>query len=796
MELRLSVNWKKKFLELSTIAALLFLALAFLRIYEYFLLSKSLNYSFSILPYQFLGLAFDLRLVFFIFLLGIIVSKAISPKVGKGVFIFLSAFIIISEFSLIYFFSQRGSPLDHELFRRNINELLFVAKTGNVPLWQIASVVVLLAVFVYTAIKVRIKIYAVVIIAMIFSLFTFLITFNDIQKEHLAKNKFSLLISDTYSSILLPESYIFQEIDTDLFDYINKVNYSDYLGSINSEFPFLKKHDSCSKLYPFFELKEEMPNIVFIIVESLCRASSGEGAYMGSFTPFLDSLSKHSLYWENCLSSSECTFNVLPSVMGSLPYGAHGLLNNMNFPEHITLYTYLQELGYQTPCYYGTDAEYDNTRAFLEYQNVSYLKGSVLPEQYAKMSLKGGGWTWGYPDKAIFDYGFNQSFRFKDQKTLTTYITISTHPPFGFEEQDAYTQKALERLKKSHLTAELKKAYAANTELLGSFLYVDDQLKDFFKNMSHDETFDNTIFIITGDHHQYSSQKYRLDGYHVPLIIYSPLLKKTKKFQSVVNHGNITPSIINLFNKQYNYPFSTTINTFVNGDLDTIATFSSDQLFIMMGCNKEFSYVLKQDTLFNLIDVFKLHAIDSLEDISQLVQKENYFDIFKSLKQLHREIVVSDKILPKGYRKAHDEMDFVYEPKLLNTRFLISKDSLYNSLIKKTIDKDINKIKIELKGKIYIPEDIEFIEEQGPFVVFSVTGLQLKNEVSWSSNTVFQSVLPEHNSEFQRFRYVKTVTIPESEELLEWKLYIYNPNEIEGIKLRNLQGTISIQKRK
>ena len=43
----------------------------------------------------------------------------------------------------------------------------------------------------------------------------------------------------------------------------------------------------------------------------------------------------------------------------------------------------------------------------------------------------------------------------------------------------------------------------------------------------------------------------QIDRFHVPLVIYSPLLKKGKKFSSVVSHFDITPSLLSFL--QHNY---------------------------------------------------------------------------------------------------------------------------------------------------------------------------------------------------------------------------------------------------
>ena len=59
-------------------------------------------------------------------------------------------------------------------------------------------------------------------------------------------------------------------------------------------------------------------------MEGLGRAFTNKGAYLGNFTPFIDSLAEKSLYWENFLSEGGRTFAVLPSFLGSLPFAKNG----------------------------------------------------------------------------------------------------------------------------------------------------------------------------------------------------------------------------------------------------------------------------------------------------------------------------------------------------------------------------------------------------------------------------------------------------------------------------------------
>ena len=102
----------------------------------------------------------------------------------------------------------------------------------------------------------------------------------------------------------------------------------------------------------------------------------------------------------------------------------------------------------------------------------------------------------------------------------------------------------MEELELSEKTKNFNRNYQ---QQFSTVLYFDDALRYFFYEFSKLPSFNNTIFVITGDHRMpeipISTQ---LDRFHVPLVIYSPMLKKAAKFSSVVTHFDITPSLLAL----------------------------------------------------------------------------------------------------------------------------------------------------------------------------------------------------------------------------------------------------------
>jgi uncharacterized sulfatase len=59
-----------------------------------------------------------------------------------------------------------------------------------------------------------------------------------------------------------------------------KVNYLD-----ENNYPFLRIDSTQDVLGNFFNKSPQKPNIVFLLVEGLGRAFTGEGAYLGNYTP-------------------------------------------------------------------------------------------------------------------------------------------------------------------------------------------------------------------------------------------------------------------------------------------------------------------------------------------------------------------------------------------------------------------------------------------------------------------------------------------------------------------------------
>ncbi|MEI7481624.1 MAG: LTA synthase family protein [Elusimicrobiota bacterium] len=318
---------------------------------------------------------------------------------------------------------------------------------------------------------------------------------------------------------------------------------------LDPKYPFLRVEQTPDVLGPHFNIrKDNPPNLVFIIVEGLGRAFSGPGAALGSFTPQLDRLAETGLYWENFLAVQGRTFAILPSVFASLPFGAKGFSDlGEHMPAHTSLMSVLKNNGYRMNFYIGFNLDFDKERAFLRRQGVDMMmdENNFGPE-YTRAN------SWGYGDNELVSLALKTEASAPRQPFLSVIQTITMHTPYTFPGQSGFYPRFERRLDELGITKERKDAYRAHRDIYTAILYADSALGRFFEEMKKNPAYQNTIFIVTGDHRLPEiPMSTRIDRYHVPLIIVSPLLHKPARIKSVSSQFDITPSLLAFFSHNY-----------------------------------------------------------------------------------------------------------------------------------------------------------------------------------------------------------------------------------------------------
>ena len=422
---------------------------------------------------------------------------------------------------------------------------------------------------------------------------------------------------------------------------LNALNLSD-----RNDYPLLKPFESTNDvLSPFFNIKEEKPNVVILMVEGLGSEFIGDGAYSG-FTPYLDSLISKSLYWENFVSITGRTFGVVPSLLGSLPLGETGFLELPKTPSHVSLISVLKANGYTTSYFSGDQSSFDKKINFLEYNGIdNVIDENKFGPDYVKTEANSGGFSWGYPDAEIFRKTL-ASLDATTQPRLDLILTLSNHEPFNFPNKEHYEAK-VDSILDSNQSFELSKdEIIANKNIYTSLYYTDNSIKDFMSAYAQREDFDNTIFIITGDHRLIPiTQKDKLCRFHVPLYIYSPMLKRPEKFKSVSSHWDVTPSLISLL--MNNYEFNNLEETAWMGQgLDTVRDFRNIHQIPLMRYKGSINDFLYKDYLYSDGELFKINENFGTNKIIDEVLLKTMADSLMAFKELNAYITQRNKIFP------------------------------------------------------------------------------------------------------------------------------------------------------
>lgn len=365
------------------------------------------------------------------------------------------------------------------------------------------------------------------------------------------------------------------------------------------QYPFLHMDTEEDKLGPLFKMTSDgkSPNIVLIITESLGRKLTVDNPHY-SFTPFLDSLSGDGLFWPNCLSSTERTFGVLPAVLASVPQGSQGFANR-RFPmaEHESLLLHLQANDYATNFFYGGCASFTGQENFLEKNHIDHIMEVSLDKTKKSYALLTEYYRWGLDDKDMVDSAIAYKQSDSSQKSFfDIYLTLTSHEPFYFDDIDRYKKQVVESCGDD--TSKEAEIIRAHANIYASFLYADNALRSLFQYYKTRDDFQNTIFIVTGDHRMapVNDGLNPLRKYNVPLILYSPLLKQSRRMEPVVSHYDIAPSLTAYLRNNYHCTFPKYTH-YLGECLDTSLTFNAKRMQAFMLNNRSVEEWM-HDTLY------------------------------------------------------------------------------------------------------------------------------------------------------------------------------------------------------
>jgi uncharacterized sulfatase len=659
----------------------LLISFCFIRVYEYLLIAQK-----SFIPhayiYEIIGIVYDIwaiTIFAIVLALPIAIVWLSNRKVGVALLHVVNALLIVTYISLLIVFSERNTPFDHEIYTRSWEESWATSKqmmtSGAMVLVPFAVYIIFYLIVYYKWLsKYRFKENQLIGIGSFMFLALIFIGYANPSEEYFEQekayyftaNKFTYWIDDTYKYFKNINQFNSDKLSAeDLKKEIEYYQVNQGFTFTSKEYPLLRKNESKDVLGGFFNLNPTTPpNIVIIVVEGLSRDFSGANAYAGSFTPFLDDLSKRSLVWDNFLSTAPGTFAAHPAISGSLPYGKRGFSVINVMPDHLSLIKILRSNGYHSKFLIGFNPDFDNMGGYMRLQGTDMIL-TDYPAKYKMMGVGEEGWSMGYPDDALFNRGFEVMDSLKQKPFLNIYHTGTTHMPYLFAQQDEYGKRFDKRMESIPNSNPVKKTLKETKQVLVTYMFSDDCLKDFFKKFSKRAEYDNTIFFIMGDHHIGSFPSTNgLDDYHVPLIVYSPMLKQPKKFYSINTHNNIAPTITNMVLNNYpalhNKPDEVHWLTDV---MDTAVKFRNIHSMPFMEWSREITDYIYKDNYLSGKQLYKIDSNLGISKIKNDTLKQHVTKLINNYKLINDYVTTKNKIYPTNKSFAGMQRDLLLDYK-------------------------------------------------------------------------------------------------------------------------------------
>ena len=250
------------------------------------------------------------------------------------------------------------------------------------------------------------------------------------------------------------------------------------------------------------------PNIVVIVVESLARDYTGFGNGK-PFTPFLDKIAAdpQTIPFPYCFANGTKSIEMVPSIFCGMPSLMSEFYVTSAYASNKVNNAYKLAKGYKTAFFHGSNNGTMGFQSFLKQTGLQQYHGiDQYPPDLYKRDFDG---NWG-----IFDEPYLQHFiRCMDtmndgkQPIFASVFTLSSHHPYTIP------KPYLNKLPGTPETVQHTIAYA------------DIALQKFFQTAATKPWFNNTVFVITGDHTSHSDKEYfysQSGHYEVPFLIYAP----------------------------------------------------------------------------------------------------------------------------------------------------------------------------------------------------------------------------------------------------------------------------------
>ncbi|AOZ89354.1 hypothetical protein BK049_12045 [Bacillus xiamenensis] len=226
-------------------------------------------------------------------------------------------------------------------------------------------------------------------------------------------------------------------------------------------------------------------NVVFISLESTQQFVMDQKVNGQYITPFLNQLAKKSFYFDEFYQqteqgkTSDSEFIVANSLY---PSSSGAVFFTASDNEYDTLYKQLKKENYQSVQFHANNKTFWNRDVMYESLGIDrfYDVDSYDVNE-------GNSTGWGLKDIDFFEQSIDYLKKLKTPY-YSTFITLTNHFPFEIDPQDQFIDE-----------------YDSSSAILNRYVttvrYQDEAIKRFFDRMKEEGLYENTMFVLMGDHY-------------------------------------------------------------------------------------------------------------------------------------------------------------------------------------------------------------------------------------------------------------------------------------------------------
>jgi len=271
-------------------------------------------------------------------------------------------------------------------------------------------------------------------------------------------------------------------------------------------------------------------NVVIILMESFSGQFVGALGNPHGVTPRFDELSKQGLLFTQAFSNGththQGTFATL-SCFPNLPGHEYLMQQREGMNKFSGLTAVLPDYG--SVFVYNGDFSWDNQNGFFRNQGMQSFVGR---NDYVDPLFVDD--VWGVSDQDMFDRAVLELDKLSQQGPFIAYLqSLSNHLPYNLPQSDGFDAITDQGELSEHLTA---------------MKYSDWALGKFFDEIKSKPYYDNTIFVVLGDHGFGTSKQLteiNLLRFHVPLLFVAPGLNSLSS-DVVASQVDVIPTILGL----------------------------------------------------------------------------------------------------------------------------------------------------------------------------------------------------------------------------------------------------------